>query len=471
MGKNIFQKAGDKAKAAEDKLRKEAQDAINKAEQLKKEADAKVAAIAKAATASAKAEAAKLADSAKNEANKALADAKKAGAKVKKNLADLSGKIRVAYKKLLAKETLAGIYVLIAANASGVATLMHPAIASADDIKTRGYKAEFVPASKQKYAQVLSKWKALGGNPAKLNQAIITGSKLSILSPNSVLGSIYHNKPTSNPQTSEEIASMKAHPNGMTLKKSTGIDGHTWSGQWSNVTSDEGNGDAVDMQVPGYVDDGTTPPDATLGIGNGDDMTYNPLSAEDKASMNDTGVDSTTADAGDKTKTRKGFIAWIRSLFHKKDADPKTESPFVAGTPDDVSLTTQIAKDNLTAPDPTAGYLDTVQLLDNTMPADPLDKGDSKVIYKTSGQAAAEASGHGVAIMTTLGILLGGAGGFFIAHSTPGTSTNKKIMYAGIGAVALGVLTYVIASSVTNSSSATKNAAASKGKMPSQQKK
>jgi len=104
----------------------------------------------------------------------------KFGKGIKKTVKKLKDKIGVGGKRfrnrfraILRK----GILRNIGNNIHGTATRLYPAFASSADIKNRKYKPSFVAKSKNIYAQLLAKWKKLGGNEADLKSAIIQGSK------------------------------------------------------------------------------------------------------------------------------------------------------------------------------------------------------------------------------------------------------------------------------------------------------
>jgi hypothetical protein len=319
--KNTVSNAQRQAQADADRLRDKANEARRLADEARKRAEQKVKDAANAVGEVAKKEAKRLAEEAKRTAenakkiaNNAVSKVKDADKKVKKRLKDLSGKVRKAYKKLLQKTVLKGTEVAIKSNASGIASRLYPAIASSTDIKAKKMKASFVPTSKTAYAQVLSKWKGLGGTEAKLNAAI---------------------------------------KQGISVKK------FGFSGEVERYALPYPNNSSNFVQTPNR-----NPFQLYSGAdGTGEDVQ---LTAEEQAELDNYGIE----EPAEKQSGIKAFVAWIKSLFHKKD------SPYEEGSAEDLAL--QASTDDVNYPELADDAMNLLKVLD-TNNDDPADEGESRV--------------------------------------------------------------------------------------------
>ncbi len=370
------------AKQAKTRAQKLADDVANK----EKDAQKKLQDLSKAATAEAK----KLAQKAHDDAQKALDHAKtlaknagkdlqNANKKVKKRLHDLGGKIRKAYKKLLRKATLAGVYASIRANANGLATRLYPAIATDSVNKSNKIKASFISTSKAAYSQVLNKWNALGGKTEKLNEAIKQGSSLHFLKPSS---SLY-------PKDTTQHVQQTGTSNGKVIPShNKGLFGHGFDGEVTKYALPFPNNSGMSnfIQVPvsanykveifSGIDSSTN--DSTLtaadNITTGTDATVTP---DEQKALDDYSI--TDAQPEEKHSHWKAFIAWVRSLFHKKGTTTD-ESPYDTGSAADSAFKTQLTTDNATASELTADDMANLAGI-----ADPEDNGDSRLDIKDDG--------------------------------------------------------------------------------------
>jgi F0F1-type ATP synthase membrane subunit b/b' len=421
LGKNIND-AEKKARDLANQLAQKAKDLQAQAERLKKDADQKAHDLANAATAEAKKlaqkahdDAQKAADHAKTLAENAGKDLKKANKNVKKRLQDLSGKIRQAYKKLLRKSTLAGVYSLIRINASGVATLLYPSIAPATEIKNRKIKASFIPESKSAYAKVLAKWTSLGGKESKLNDAITAGSKLNI---SKSTASYY--PPKGNTSPIKNITTAGIQP--VSGIKKAGLNGNSqFSGEVDRYSLPFPNNSGMSnfIQVPvsaNYKVEIFSGCGGMMSSADGTDpnaVSTETLTPEEQAALDNYDISDTQPE--EKHAHWKAFIAWIKSLFKKK------ETPYENGSTADTAFKDQLTTDDATAPELTAEDLANLAGIDPTIP-DPADNGDSKVSLGNEGDGSGD--------------------------STPADDTiwgvNKYVVYIGVPVVAVGAVWGII---------------------------
>lgn len=116
-------------------------------------------------------------DNRKNLLNKAKANIKKKITKLKDKVGQLGKNFRNKFRSVMRK----GILFNIKNNIHGTATRLYPAVASDSEVANRKYKKKFVGKSRSMYAEVLSKWKSLGGNESDLKNAIKGGSSKKFL--------------------------------------------------------------------------------------------------------------------------------------------------------------------------------------------------------------------------------------------------------------------------------------------------
>lgn len=297
-------------KCTADKLKKAFQEQQRKAEKKRKDAEA----LLRKGTAEAKKQAEKL----KKEADHLAENAKKVGKSATVKLNQLNGKVKDAYKKLLRKSIVTNAYLMIRANGHGIATKLYPAIISESDAKKMKFKPSFTAKSKVAYSKLLAKWKELGGKESKLNDAIKKGAKLRIA------------KFNKNPYQSSfsgfdgEFLSVYAlpYPNNSSYHSCCG---NSYSGI-------DANNDGVDDEtgMPSYMN---APSSET------EDISTEEVTNDEADTLAEEGISE--PNESDKKSGFQSIIAWIMSLFGGK----KSESPYEAGSAEDLQYTADEATD------------------------------------------------------------------------------------------------------------------------------
>lgn len=360
-------------------------------------------------------------EKAKSIPTNAISEIKKIDKKIKKSLKTLVGKARFAYKKLLRRQILSAVFLSIRSNAHGIATRLYPAITSDVALKQEKFKASFKPKANKSYTEVLREWTSLGGKKSKLDDAIRKGARLKIHKNKKksgfdgeiskdfsiVLGG-YDFTPTFSNFTTNSVDENRA-----IYDYFSGINGY------SRI---DGDGDGMD-------DETGMPIETSESTGVSDEV----MTTEDTTALAEEGVDTT--DTEEKQSGWKNFIAKIMSIFKRNKAD---ESPYEEGTAEDTTFETDLAVDESTQPKLDSEGNEITDELDTTK-TDPLEDPTAKVSdIKTKVMGVDSDIIYGVS-----GLLLGAVGGFLIGMATKST-LGKKLMFAGIGGVTLGVSGYFV---------------------------
>jgi len=223
----------------------------------------------------------------------------RAGEKIKK----LPKAIKKGIQNKIAKTLRKGILHRISKNTHGIATQVYPAIAPASEPIMKIIHPSYTKSSKLVYADLLKKWKQLGGNQTELNNAIISGSKKNILK---------------NPYPTQRLALANVAKR-MGLKKI--VKKHSFDGT---------------EEYYGVAGDGTiTPlPIGSLPVANIEDAQLRVPSdtAIDAKTPHEDIADSNTP-AGEETKLHgiRAFFAWLKNLFRRHK---HKDNPFVPPTED-----------------------------------------------------------------------------------------------------------------------------------------
>lgn len=382
------------AKARADKM---AKDALNSTNQAIKDS-------AKRASDDAK----KLAEKAKEASKKAISETKKADKKIKKSLKNIVGKARKAYKKMLRRQILSAVYLSIRANRHGIATRLYPAIISDSQAKGFKYKSSFIPKSKKSYQQVLKQWTDLGGKKSKLDDAIAKGARLRVFKfkkrVSNIDGVVVENKDIIIGNTEFHVLYHNFGANDSAIN-------HALNEYYSGI---DANGDGLD--------DETGMPVETAESASVSEET---LSAEENAILAEEGAENT--DTEEKESGFQSFIAMILSIFKRNDAE---EIPYEAGV-DATNYGADMNTDSQYQPSSDSSGENTIDGL-NVNEKDPLEDKNAKIedipelIWGVDSR-----------IIYTIGGVLAGVGvGLGIAYATK----QNKLLFASIGAVALGAV-------------------------------
>ena len=351
---------GNKFNELDNRLKKQAREAAERANESFKKAERAIADAAKKADAFAKKEAQKLLDKAKSDFNK-LKDLDK---KIKKGLHNLAGKVRNVFKKLVGKTVLKMVANSLKANIHGMATRLYPAIAPISDLKAKRFSPKFVPKSKVIYEKLLAKWIEFGGDKNKLDDAIKQGS-------------------------SKRIFKFKNNPY---LPK--GLK-HSFDGDYSNAEGEPNTDES------GQFDKGA-------------DVTP-PLSTDEQNQLSEAGVDEVSGE--EKHKGWHSFMAFIKNLFHKhkaEDESPYEEPAPGVEPPDDAKNFAddlKADKPNLDALQKTAGDAEDIMNEYSPKKTDSKATGPSKVINARTPSKQPSDSKKQI-IGAVAGAVVGGAIGY-----------------------------------------------------------
>lgn len=345
---------------------------------------------------------------------------KKIGGKVKKGLKNLVGKVRAAYKKLLRKQILSAIFLTIRANAHGIATKLYPAIASDAQLKQGKFKLSYKAKSKKSYDEILSMWTKMGGKKSKFDDAITKGAKLRILKNKkksgfdgdfpknfSIILGDYDFTPTYSNFSQNDPDVNRAF--------------HDYFTPSTRFSSADGDGDGFD--------DETFMPIETSESATVSEETVTP---EDYAALSEEGV--TETDSTEKTSAFKNFIAKILAIFRKNKAD---EVPYEEGTVDYANYATDYAQDLSYQPTTDSTGSEVLSDLDTEV-KDKLEDPDATIDDIPKKIMGVDTK----IIYSSVGALLGFGLGMFMGRNQKKSAI--KLMYAGIGAAALGTVGYFV---------------------------
>jgi hypothetical protein len=272
---------------------------------------------------------------------------KKVVKKLKDKVGSVGKKLRNKFRSILRKNIVFGIK----HNVHGMAAKLYPAVASQEEIKKRRYKASYVAKSKKIYAELIDRWKGLGGDEKDMKNAITEGSSKGFLkSP---------------------------------YKSFSGNNSDDFYNYYSYIADKHYGADSS-------TDDDNTPPDTTT--------------TTDTATTDSTDTTTTVdevPDKGETVKAKKGFFAWLASLFHKHGAK---ENPYEDGTPAAATFSSNAKADAGNEPKPEEANNDAIKSIVETSKTDDAggktdtEKSDDSKVDETTddGTSTEEKKASGV---------------------------------------------------------------------------